>query len=316
MSGASLQTAPKSPTHSADAFVLSLWTDDAGLARRADAAGVERIGVDLERLGKAERQSGLGTWISPHTLDDAQRVAGALDRAAPFARVDPLNDASSGQVEALIACGVRVLMLPMVMTAAGAAAFVDLVRGRAVVVLLVEHVDALRRLDELVAVDGVDEVHIGLNDLALSLGVRNRWMALAGDLALDAGATVRAAGKRFGLGAVGLAGDTELPVPTDLVYAEYARTGATAALVSRSFLARGGLDLGYEIHRVREELAEWRRRPAAELAAAHAELGRRARSSSWWTGGRPWCCSWSTSTRCGGSTSWWRSTASTRCTSG
>src|SRR4051794_21300794 len=162
MSGAFPQTAPRSRTPSPDTFVLTLWTDDPGLARRADAAGVERIGVDLERLGKAERQRGLGTWISPHTVEDAARVGGVLEHAALFARVNSLNEGSALEVEALLARGVQVLMLPMVMTAAEVSAFTELVAGRAVVVLLVEHVDALHRLDELVAVDGVDEVHIGL----------------------------------------------------------------------------------------------------------------------------------------------------------
>ena len=276
MSGACPPTAPRFPTPSADTFVLTLWTDDPELARRADAAGVERIGVDLERLGKAERQHGLGTWISRHTVADAARVGAALDHAALFARVDPLNESSPAEVETLLACGAQVLMLPMVMSSEEADSFVEMVAGRALIVLLVEHVDALRRLDQLVAVDGVDEVHIGLNDLAISLGVRNRWLALAGDLALEAGATVRASGKRFGLGAIGRAGDRALPVPADLVYAEYARTGASAALVSRSFFACAPADLTSEIRRVREQLAAWMTRSPAELAAAHAELGLRA----------------------------------------
>jgi hypothetical protein len=276
MSGAFPQTPPRSRTHSRDPFVLTFWTDDPVLARQAEAAGVQRIGVDLERLGKAARQQGLGTWISPHTVKDAERVGAALTRADLFARVDPLNRDSARQVDELLAHGVRVLMLPMVANAGEAAAFADLVRGRATVVLLVEHIDALRRLDEIAAVDGADEIHIGLNDLAISLGVRNRWLALAGDLALEAGATVRAAGKRFGLGAIGRAGDNTLPIPTDLVYAEYARTGATAALLSRSFFGPATGDLRREIARVREELAAWGKRPAESLRNAHAELGRRA----------------------------------------
>ena len=141
--------------------------------------------------------------------------------------------------------------------------------------LLVETAEALRRLPELVAVDGVDEVHIGLNDLALSLGVRNRWLALAGALAVEAGAVVRAHGKRFGLGAVGRPSDRGLPVPVDLVYAQYARTGATAALLSRSFFRpglNGGLDAS--VARLRAELSAWFLRTDAELAAAHDELVR------------------------------------------
>ena len=93
---------------------MTLWTGDPRLAARADAAGVDRIGVDLERLGKAERQRGLGTWISPHAEADLAALGPALSRAALFARVNPINADSRREVEAVLARGARVLMLPMV----------------------------------------------------------------------------------------------------------------------------------------------------------------------------------------------------------
>ena len=196
--------------------------------------------------------------------------------------MNPLNPDSPREVESVIARGVEVVMLPMVIEPDEARRFAALVDGRATLVLLVEHADALANLPELVRVEGVDEVHIGLNDLALSLGLRNRWLALAGDLAVDAAAVVRGAGLPFGLGGIGRAGDTGLPVPSDLVYAEFARTGATGALVSRSFFRMGETAVAAEIARARSALAEWRRRPAADLAAAHAELGRCAERAACW----------------------------------
>ena len=275
MNGASPLTPRTSPSRSADDFVLTLWTADPELAQDADASGVDRIGVDLERNGKAVRQRGLGTWISPHREDDLDAVGAVLSDAALFARVDPLHAGSARQVESVLARGAKVVMLPMVESARETREFVCMVGGAATVVLLVETREAIRRLPELVAVDGVDEVHLGLNDLALSLGVRNRWLVLAGDLAVEAGRAVRAAGKRFGLGAVGRPDDRGLPVPVNLVYAEYPRTGATAALLSRSFFRLGGNDdLSAGIANLRAELKAWSRRSEAELAAAHAQLAR------------------------------------------
>lgn len=52
---------------------LSLWTSDTALAAAADAAGVDRIGVDLETRGKDSRQAGRGTWMSPHVEGDLSR---------------------------------------------------------------------------------------------------------------------------------------------------------------------------------------------------------------------------------------------------
>ena len=243
---------------------------------------MDRVGVDLERIGKAERQRGLGTWLSAHTEEDLTAVGAVLDQAELFARVNPLHPGSAREVDRVIERGARVLMLPMVADEVEAAEFAALVAGRATVVLLVERADALARIGMLASVPGVDEVHLGLNDLALSLRLPNRWLTLAGDLAVEAAARVHAAGVRFGLGGIGRAGQHCLPVPADLVYAEYARTGARAALLSRSFTDDPGLDLGYEVARARARLDRWLRESPEALAAAHAELGHRARTAAGW----------------------------------
>jgi hypothetical protein len=247
------------------------------LAAAADVAGVDRIGVDLERLGKAERQRGLGTWISTHTEADLDAVGARLSRAALFARVNPVHQGTPREIDAALARGVRVLMLPMAESAAEVSEFGRLVGDAATVVLLVETTEGIRRLPELVASDGIDEVHIGLNDLALSAGMRNRWLTLASELPVKAGAVVRAAGKRFGLGAVGRPGDRGLPIPPELVYSQYARTGATAALLSRSFFRPGLVsDLETSVARLRDELVAWHGRSEAELHAANEEFARYA----------------------------------------
>jgi hypothetical protein len=279
--GASRPTPPRFPTASApDAFVLTLWTDDPALATRADAAGVDRVGVDLERLGKAERQRGLGTWVSPHTLDDLASVAAALTRADPFVRVDPLHASTSAQVDAVIDRGARVVMLPMAATVDEARRFVDVVAGRARVVLLVETAAALDAVGDLAAVPGVDEIHVGLNDLALSLGLATRWQVLAGERLAEAARAVRDCGRRFGFGGIGGVDDAALPIPADLVYAEYARVGATAALLARAFPTAG--DLTRQVAEARARLASWRMASPAALSTAHGELSRRAAALTTW----------------------------------
>lgn len=284
MSGVSPATLSRFPIVSPpDDFVLALWTSDLALARAADRAGVDRIGVDLERRGKRERQQNLNTWISPHTEADLSAVGAVLEHALLFARVNPLNAQSAAEVEAVIAAGAHNLMLPMVASAIEAAQFVDLVGGRATVTLLVECREALEAIDGLLGVAGVSEVHVGLNDLALSLSLPNRWLVLATGVVDTVAGRVRAAGLRFGLGGIGRAGDKTLPIPSDLVYAQYARTGATSALLARSFYT--GLDAGAfaaEVARSRARLAHWRRCPPESLAAAHAELGYRAQVAATW----------------------------------
>ena len=265
-------------------LVLTLWTGDPRLATRADAAGVERIGVDLERLGKRERQKGFGTWISPHTEADLAAVGEALTSASLFARLDPPHGGTPAQVERVLAAGAEVVMLPMFRTASEVQHFVELVGGRATVVLLLETPEAVEQAGKIAGVDGVGEIHLGLNDLTLALGLPNRFMLLTSRLAARLAATVTDAGLRFGAGGIGRAGDDSLPIPADLIYAQYARLGATAALVSRSFIGEDGatLDLAREVERARARLADWRARDENELEAARLELMERAAACRSW----------------------------------
>ena len=86
------------------------------------------------------------------------------------------------------------------------------------------------------------------------------------------------AGLPLGVGGIGRAQDAGLATPPDLIYAQYPRLGATAALISRSFLAGGG-DLAREIRHARERLAWWAGRPRASSTARGATTRGRARGA-------------------------------------
>jgi 2-keto-3-deoxy-L-rhamnonate aldolase RhmA len=239
--------------------------------------------LDLERLGKAERQRGLGTWISTHRPERLAAMRQSLTRAKLFARTNPLGAHTADEVENLLAGGVQVLMLPMFETAEEVASFVSVVAGRAIVVPLVETRAAAEAAAELALVEGVEEIHVGLNDLALSLGTRNRFEVLSSPLLMRMTEQVRAAGLRVGIGALGRVGDTAVPVSPDLLYARYVELGATASLLARSFVQNlGGIDrLRAEVAHSRARLAWWQAaRPQArvrahrQLQAAVANAGR------------------------------------------
>lgn len=76
------------------------------------------------------------------------------------------------------------------------AAYRDGLDDTAVVVVMIEHVDAVAAIEEILAVDGVDAFIIGPYDLSGSLGVPG---ALDDPAVVDAIATVRAAGERHGV---------------------------------------------------------------------------------------------------------------------
>lgn len=251
--------------------MLTLWTDDPVLAAEADAAGIDRIGPDFELLDKEHRQRGLGHRISAHSSDRLPAIRAALSHARLFARTNPVHEGTAAELEHYLAAGIELLMLPMFTRVDEVARFADLIAGRARVVLLFEQAAAFDELDAILALEGVDEVHIGLNDLALSLGAPNRFGLLATALLDEIAASVLGAGLPLGIGGIGRLGDTSLPVAPDLIYAQHARLGATAALIARSFLAPG-IDLAAEVRRTRARLAHWQTCDASEIEAATAAL--------------------------------------------
>jgi hypothetical protein len=265
-------------------FTLTLWTDDARLAARADAAGVDRIGIDLETLGKRERQAGLSTWISRHALRDLDPLRGAVRDAALFARVNPLHANSAEELDAVLAAGVEVVMLPMFSSVGEVERFCGLVDGRARIVLLLETIGGLRELPSILALGGVEEVHVGINDMALAMGLRNRFSVMTCGEVADAARLAGAADAMFGIGGIGRVSDDDLPVPSDLVYAQYARLGARGALLSRSFFGPDpdAVDIAAELSASRARLAYWCERSPGELEEARQGLARSALPAERW----------------------------------
>ncbi len=265
-------------------FLLTLWTDDPQLAASADAAGVDRVGLDLETLGKAERQSGLDTWISGHRIERLPEVGRALHDSRLFARVNPLWRGTGDEVEALLGHGVEVLMLPMFDRSAQVASLLEIVAGRATVVPLLETPGAVADVERLTELAGLREIHVGINDLALSLGLRNRFEVLESSELQRVSSAVLQAGLRLGIGGIGRLGDHSVPIAPDLLYAQYARLGSSCALLSRGYVAgpQGGAAMRRQIMISRSRLEHWRCAGPEAIETAHRQFRAALRLAEGW----------------------------------
>src|SRR5579863_439224 len=134
--------------------------NDPWRASVAEQAGVDRIMVDLEILGKAERQGHLDSVISRHTLADVERIRSVLFASSLMVRVNPINECSEDEIDAAISAGADVLMLPMFSYPIEVDEFIATVRGRAKTCLLFETGGALTNIWDVLAIPGIDEAHI------------------------------------------------------------------------------------------------------------------------------------------------------------
>lgn len=208
-------------------------TNDPDFARRCDALEGLRLWVDLERLGKAERQAGRNTFISVHQMDDVARIKSVLKRTRLMVRVNPLNPDSAAEVDAVLAQGADLLMLPMFACGDELRAFSAMVAGRAPIVPLLETAGALASLDDWITTPGLQEVFVGLNDLHLSLGMHFMFEPLAKGMVDRVARAAISQGLRFGFG--GIARLDEGLLPGRDVLAEHLRLGSQAVILSRTF---------------------------------------------------------------------------------
>jgi hypothetical protein len=261
-------------------------SNDTSFARRCDALGGFRLFVDLERLGKAERQAGRNTFISAHQLQDVARIKHALAHSPLMVRVNPMNPGTRDEVEAVLAAGADLLMLPMFTRAGELRDFCAFVDGRVPVVPLLETGAALACLDEWIATPGLCEVYVGLNDLHLSLGHRFMFEPLALGMVDRVAAAAKANGLRFGFG--GIARLDEGLLPGRDVLAEHLRLGSGSVILSRTFhRSEDGGSFEEEVHKLREAERELARRTPAQVDSDARRIAETIRKIASSAGARP-----------------------------
>lgn len=221
------------------ALKLMYITNLPEVAKIAEEVGVDRIFVDLEYIGKYLRQGGMDTVQSKHTLDDVRRISESLKSAELLVRVNPIHEAteeyssSQEEIDTAIENGADILMLPYFKTPEEVQKFITLVGGRARTMLLVETPEAAERIDEILAVDGIDEIFIGLNDLSLGYGKKFMFELLADGTAERLIEKFKAKDLPYGFG--GLASLEGGLLPGKMVLGEHYRLHSGCVILSRSF---------------------------------------------------------------------------------
>lgn len=208
-------------------------SNDPSIARDAQEAGISRIMVDLEIMGKKERQASRKTFITTHTKDDIAPMRDVLTRTELIVRVNPWFEGSPDEIDDAIAQGADIIMMPMITSMAHFEAFTKHVAGRAKVMPLVETSYSMAHIADIANDRYVSEVYIGLNDLHLSLGLDFLFEPLALGLIDWMASQIRASGKQFGFGGMATLRSGELPA--ERVLAEHVRLGSSCVILSSRF---------------------------------------------------------------------------------
>lgn len=220
------------------ALKLMYITNQPEIAQIAETAGVDRIFVDMEYIGKSERQGGMDTVQSHHTLQDIKKIAEAIDTAELLVRINPIHQAAEGyssskeEIDGAIENGAQILMLPYFKTADEVKTFVELVDGRVKTMPLVETPEAVEAIDEILKLN-IDEIFVGLNDLSLGNGKKFMFELLADGTVEHLCHKFARDGIPYGFGGIAALGKGLLPA--EKIIAEHYRLGSTCVILSRSF---------------------------------------------------------------------------------
>ncbi len=229
------------------ALKLMYITNNTDVARIAEKAGVDRIFIDLETVGKQERQGGMDTIQSHHTFEDISKIRKILTKAELLVRSNPIYENTENEIETIVKNGADIIMLPYFKSADEAAKFLKCVNGRAKTCLLFETPEAAERIDEILTLDGIDEVFIGLNDLSLGYGKKFMFELLADGTVEKMCLKFKLNGIPYGFGGIAAIGTGTLPA--QIIFKEHYRLGSSSVILSRSFCNCGKIK---ELDRIRE----------------------------------------------------------------
>ena len=230
---------------------LMYITNRPEVAKIAENAGVF---VDMEYIGKDERQAGLDTVKLHHTINDIKRIKEVVSKAEILVRVNPIHESSSQyvgsekEIDSAILAGADIIMLPMFKSLDEVKQFITYIDGRAKTMLLVETPEAVGIIEQIVELKGIDSIHIGLNDLHLALHRKFMFELLADGTVDKICSVIASRNIAYGFGGIARIGYGLLPA--EYVIREHYRLGSSCAILSRAFCNADKMDDVTEIERL------------------------------------------------------------------
>jgi len=208
-------------------------TNRPDIALIAQNAGVDRIFIDLEYLGKSKRQAGRDTVKSMHEVSDIVKVKETLSTSELLVRVNPINEKSKNEIDDVIKAGADIIMLPMINKIEEVNSFIKFVNNRCRTCLLIETKQSVNIIEDIIKAAPRSEYFIGLNDLHLSYGQNFMFEPLASGKVEELCKLFKKHGLFYGFGGIARVGEGLLPA--ERIIAEHHRLGSGMVILSRTF---------------------------------------------------------------------------------
>jgi hypothetical protein len=214
-------------------------------AKLLSDCGVQQLMVDTEILGKVERQGHKDTVISNHKLSDVRLLKNLNLKADIICRINPFNENTQNEIDTAIVNGADTIMIPMINSIEEYRTMVDIIGSRAHVLPLIETPYSFFKATEIIGYSQSKQIHFGLNDLSISMGMRNLFEVLLTETFQNMVTNMSSTDICIGIGGIGDPQVSQKVSPLLLLNA-YLKCGSNSVILSRNFFA-SNIDKGYII---------------------------------------------------------------------
>lgn len=211
-------------------------TNNIERAKILSDCGVQQIMVDIEILGKVERQGHKDTVISNHELKDVFELKQLNLKSKIICRINPFNINTEEEIDLAIKYGADIIMIPMINSVQNYQSIVSMIGSRAEVLPLIETPYSFFKVQEIINYSEIRQIHFGLNDLCIGLGMRNLFEVLLSETFRKIVSNLNSKSMLLGIGGIGDPQITQKVNPI-LLLNNYLKCGANSVILSRNFFA-------------------------------------------------------------------------------
>lgn len=205
-------------------------------AQIVDKLDIDWIFIDIEKIGKKERQVGRNTVLSDHSIDDVQKIRGVINNSKILVRCNPIGTHSKKEIEEINnTSGIDMVMLPFFKTVKEVQIFIDLLdTSKVEPALLIETTSAIYNLNDILNIYPFKYVHIGLNDIHIERKTSFMFEPFIDGLLSKIVNKLNDNNVKFGIGGIGKIGSNLLPT-AECIINEHTRLNSSGVILSRTF---------------------------------------------------------------------------------
>jgi hypothetical protein len=257
-----------------------LISNDIDICDYAYDSGVDYIMIDLEVLGKVDRQKNFNMVQNYHSVNDIEIFRKKFPTKKLIVRSNSPKYHDLSEIDQILSFSPDFLMIPFFDKYSEIEKIVEKVRGTTTQIIpLFETASSLFRLHDFVDKNTINNYYIGLNDLRLTIGYDFLFESVSNDLIDYASKIIfKNLNNKFGFGGISRIGSGDLPA--ELVLSEHVRLKSSYIILSRAFHSnstsykemKSNIDLPLEIRKLREKELEFSSQSIDVLEANHLHL--------------------------------------------